>query len=126
MVGFTQVALTGALLLTESFASPVQGKEKRVVDTRYPYKGPAVPIADWQDQTVNGNGKGFYRVSEPPAVMPKMKKPTNNINVINMAYVPGGMNIHFQTAYGLGVNPEVKWGTSASDLCNTATGSSST
>jgi len=43
---------------------------KRDVDTRFPYTGPAVPIGDWVDATVNGNGKGFIRLVEPPAVAP--------------------------------------------------------
>lgn len=79
------------------------------------------------DQTVNGNGKGFYRVSEPPAVKPAKANPSNNINVISMAYSgPGGMNVHFQTTYGLGQTPKVIYGTTPSDLVMTATGSSST
>lgn len=83
-------------------------------------------LADWVDQTVNGNGKGFYRLTEPPAVTPGYANPTNNINVINMAYIPGGMNIHFQTAFGLGQAPMIKYGNTPSDLSMTATGSSST
>jgi len=78
------------------------------------------------DQTVNGNGKGFYRVNEPPTVKPAKANPTNNINVISMAYVPGGMNIHFQTTYGLGQAPKIAYGSTPSDLVLTATGTSST
>ena len=84
---------------------------KRDVYTNYPYTGPDVPIADWADQTVNGNGKGFPRLNEPPAVWPAAVNPTNNINKIAMAYVPGGMNIHFSTPYGIGGEPCVDYGT---------------
>jgi hypothetical protein len=51
-------------------AAPTQDK-KRDVDTRYPYTGPEIPIGDWIDATVNGNGKGFIRLVEPPAVAPR-------------------------------------------------------
>jgi hypothetical protein len=101
-------------------------KQKRDVDTRFPYTGPAVPIADWVDPTINGNGKGYPRLVEAPAVTPSSSNPTNNINVIALAYLPNGMNIHYQTPFGLGVNPSVKWGTSKTSLTNTATGSSHT
>jgi len=50
-----------------------------------PYTGPVIPIADWADQTVNGNGNGFTRLNEPPAVWPSSEKPTNNINTIALA-----------------------------------------
>jgi hypothetical protein len=98
----------------------------RDVDTRFPYTGPAVPIADWVDQTINGNGKGYPRLVEAPAVKPASSNPTNNINVIALAYLPDGMNIHYQTPFGLGVNPSVKWGLTKDALINTATGSSHT
>jgi hypothetical protein len=81
-----------------------------VVDEVYPYTGPDVPIGDWVDNTINGNGKGFPRLVEPPAVTPKSKNPTNNINVISLSYLPGGINIHYQTPFGLGVAPLVTWG----------------
>jgi hypothetical protein len=96
------------------------------VDETYPYTGPDVPVGDWNDPTVNGNGKGFIRLSEAPAVTPATSNPTNNINVISLAYVPGGINIHFQTAFGLGVSPSVVYGTSADSLTQTATGLSTT
>jgi acid phosphatase len=47
-------------------AAPQQ--EKRDVYTNYPYTGPAVPVGDWVDPTINGNGKGFPRLVEPAAV----------------------------------------------------------
>jgi hypothetical protein len=96
------------------------------VDESYPYTGPAVPIGDWVDPTINGNGKGFPRLVEPPAVVPSSSKPTNNINVIALSYIPQGINIHYQTSFGLGVAPSVKWGTSATDLGSTVTGLSHT
>ena len=99
---------------------------KRTVDTVYPYTGPAVPIGDWVDQTINGNGKAYPRLVEPPAVKPAFSKPTNNINVISLAYFPKGMNIHFQTPFGLGVPPSVSWGTSPKSLDKKATGISRT
>ncbi len=99
---------------------------KRTRDTVYPYTGPDVPVSDCVDSTINGNGKGFPRLVEPPAVTPASANPTNNINVISLAYLPGGMNIHFQTPFGLGVAPSVAWGTSAKSLDKKATGISRT
>lgn len=96
------------------------------VDTMYPYTGPAVPIADWVDPTINGNGKGFPRLVEPPAVVPASANPTNNINVISLSYVPSGINVHFQTPFGLGQAPKVRWGENEKNLCHTASGSSTT
>lgn len=92
----------------------------------YNYTGPAVPIADWVGDTVNGDGSGFIRLVEAPAVKPAMKKPTNSINVISSSYVPHGMNIHYQTAFGLGTVPSVKWGTDPGNLNKMAYGSSQT
>ncbi|TPX07727.1 uncharacterized protein E0L32_010623 [Thyridium curvatum] len=111
----TEALIGAALLAVASEAVPT-------VDTTYPYTGPEVPVGDWVDPTVNGNGKGFPRLVEAPAVKPATANPTNNVNVIALAYVPQGMNIHYQTPFGLGVAPSVKWGTSASALTNTATG----
>ena len=96
------------------------------VDETYPYTGPAVPIGDWVDQTVKGNGKGFPRLVEAPAVAPSFSKPSNNVNVITLSYIPDGIHIHYQTPFGLGVAPSVKWGTKASSLIHTAVGSSHT
>lgn len=89
-------------------------KPKPDVDTSYPYTGPKVPIGDWVDQTVNGNGKGYPRLHEPPAVKPAKSNPTNNINVVSHSYIPDGMHIHYQTPFGLGTAPEVHWGKSPS------------
>ncbi|KAK4073221.1 uncharacterized protein Triagg1_5501 [Trichoderma aggressivum f. europaeum] len=111
--------LLGAILAVVVDAAPT-------VDELYPYAGPKVPVGDWLDPTVNGNGKGFARLVEPPAVKPASSSPTNNVNVISLAYVPNGINIHYQTPFGLGEAPSVVWGTSASDLSNTATGKSVT
>lgn len=97
-----------------------------VVDTTYPYEGPDVPIADWVDQTINGDGTGFPRLIEPPAVTPSSDNPTNNINVISLGYLPDGMNVHFQTPFGLDDDPTVIWGTTSSALDQTATGTSRT
>ena len=118
------------------------------VYTYYPYTGPEVPVGDWVDNTVNGNGKGssslaimvvvnqlilywsqlsgFPRLVVPPAVAPNSSHPTNNINVITLAYIPKGMNIHFSTPFGIGASPYVKYGSSASDLYKTATGATTT
>ena len=101
-------------------------EEKRDVDTRFPYTGPTVPIGDWVDQTIQGNGKGFPRLIESPAVTPANKTPTNNINVISLAYLPTGINIHFQTPFGLSGAPSVKWGQTSSDLSKTVTGNTTT
>lgn len=74
MKATTTSALFGAAVLAAlpSNAAPTQGKFpiqiKRDVDLRYPYTGPEIPIGDWVDATVNGNGKGFIRLVEPPAV----------------------------------------------------------
>ena len=93
-----------------------------VVDERYPYTGPAIPIADWVDQTINGNGKGFIRLVEAPAVTPAHSNPSNNINVISLAYVPGGILIHFQTPFGIGGEPCVNWGTESDALVTNTKG----
>jgi hypothetical protein len=96
------------------------------VDDRFPYTGPAIPVGDWVDPTVNGDGTGFPRLVEPPAVKPATANPTNNVNVVALSYVPGGMAIHYQTPFGLGEAPGVKWGTTKADLDYWATGESHT
>ncbi|KAK9234358.1 Metallo-dependent phosphatase-like protein [Lipomyces kononenkoae] len=92
------------------------------VDERFPYTGPAVPVGDWVDPTVNGNGKGFARLVEPPAVTPKSDHPTNNINVISLSYLPTGIHIHYQTPFGIGEAPSVKWGRCKCELDQIAHG----
>ena len=86
------------------------------VNTKFPYKGPAVPIGDWVDQSVQGDGTGFRRLVEAPAVKPSSKSATNNINVVSLSYVPGGMHVHFQTPFGIDGEPCVDWGTDPSNL----------
>lgn len=118
------VALGSALL---AHAVPTKEFEARDVDTRFPYTGPAVPIGDWVDPTVNGNGKGFPRLVEPPAVKPANSTPSNNVNVISLSYAgAGGVNIHYQTPFGLGVAPSVQWGVHKGNLSSTATGATDT
>jgi acid phosphatase len=123
MKAFTASALCAALSLsaTAVLAAPT-------VDESYPYTGPAVPIGDWVDPTINGNGKGkgFPRLVEAPAVTPSSSTPSNNVNVISLSYLPDGIHIHYQTPFGLGVAPSVSWGTSATSLTQKATGSSHT
>ncbi|KAJ5623490.1 acid phosphatase [Penicillium lividum] len=97
-----------------------------VSDERFPYKGPAVPVGDWVDNTVNGNGNGFIRLQEAPAVTPAKSNPTNNINVISLAYIPDGMLVHYQTPFGLGAAPAVKWGKRKNNLTKFTTGYSHT
>jgi hypothetical protein len=116
----TTAALLGATILPLSAAAAAI--EERDVDETYPNNGPEVPVGDWVDPTINGNGKGFLRISEPPAVKPASSNPTNNINVISLSYFPEGINIHYQTPFGLGVEPVVKWGKSTGWLNNVATG----
>lgn len=111
--------LLGALLAAQTNGAPT-------VDEVYPYTGPKVPIGDWVDQTLNGNGKGFPRLVEPPAVKPASHKPTNNVNVISLAYTPNGISIHYQTPFGLGEAPSVYWGTNPHWLNNKATGRTTT
>jgi hypothetical protein len=115
---------TTALLVLGTLSTAAQAAP--LVDTAYPYTGPDVPIGDWVDPTINGNGKGYQRLVEPPAVKPASENPTNNVNVISLAYLPSGMNIHYQTPFGLGVAPSVKWGTDPVNLDQTATGNSRT
>nr|P20584.1 RecName: Full=Phosphate-repressible acid phosphatase; AltName: Full=Acid phosphatase PII; Flags: Precursor [Aspergillus niger]AAA32700.1 acid phosphatase [Aspergillus niger] len=103
MKGTAASALLIALSATAAQARPV-------VDERFPYTGPAVPIGDWVDPTINGNGKGFPRLVEPPAVKPATANPRNNVNVISLSYIPKGMHIHYQTPFGLGQLPAVRWG----------------
>lgn len=116
MKATTASALFGAALLAAVPTTATPIKEKRDVDTRYPYNGPAVPVGDWVDDTINGNGKGFIRLVESPAVKPASSNPTNSINVISLAYIPNGMTIHFQTAFGLDGDPTVHYGTKEDDL----------
>jgi len=100
--------------------------ERRDVYTNYPYTGPAVPVADWVDQSINGNGKGFIRLVEKPAVKPAKRNPTNNINTIKLSYVPAGINVHFSTPFGLGVAPSLVYGTDSGNLKEMATGATTT
>lgn len=104
----TAAALLGALCV---WAAP-----RPDVDTLYAYTGPAIPIGDWVDPTVNGNGKGYPRLVEPPAVTPASLNTTNNINVISVSYIPNGVNIHFQTPFGLNEQPTVFWGEYSKNL----------
>lgn len=120
MMRTTASTLVGALAAVCVQAIP------QFVDETFPYLGPDVPVGDWLDTTINGDGKGFVRLYEAPAVTPATSNPTNNINVIALAYVPGGINIHFQTAFGLGVSPSINYGTSSTSLSQTATGVSTT
>lgn len=110
------------LLLAGLAATSISAVALPDVSTAYPYTGPAVPIGDWLDQTVNGNGKGFPRLIEPPAVQPASSKPSNNVNVVSLAYIPKGVNIHYQTPFGLSGAPSVHWGKAKNDLCNKAVG----
>lgn len=93
-----------------------------VVDEAYPYTGPTVPVGDWADPTVKGNGKGYPRLIEAPAVKPASENPTNNVNVISLSYLPNGIHVHYQTPFGLGVAPSVKWGSNPYALDKVATG----
>ena len=110
-------ALVSAALLASVDAVPT-------VDESYPYTGPDTPVGDWVNPTVKGNGKGYPRLVEPPAVKPSSDKPTNNINVVSLSYAGDGVNIHYQTPFGLDGVPAIKWGRSADALSNTATGAS--
>lgn len=114
----------GLLLVLSADSAPI--KDKRDVDTRYPYTGPAVPVGDWVDPTINGNGKGFPRLVEPPAVKPAKSNPSNNINVISLSYLPNGVNIHYQTPFGLDGAPTVHWGMNPWDLPYTSAGQTGT
>ncbi|KAI7371250.1 Acid [Hortaea werneckii] len=120
MKPLTSIAVLSAL----AHAAPTD--DKRDVDTRFPYNGPAVPVGDWVDNSINGNGKGYKRLTEPPAVKPKTANATNNVNVISLAYVPGGMNIHYQTPFGLGEAPCISYGIFPHALSHVATGKSHT
>ncbi|KAK9423126.1 putative Acid phosphatase AphA [Seiridium unicorne] len=118
--------LAAASLASLAQAAPRLQHEVRDVDETYPYVGPAVPVGDWVDPSVNGNGRGFPRLVEAPAVKPASANPTNNINVVALAYIPDGVNIHYQTPFGLGEAPAVAWGSATGHLNNTATGKSHT
>ena len=119
---------TAAVLAVAGVASLVAAAPpaKRDVYTNYPYTGPTIPVGDWVDPTVNGNGKGFPRLVEAPAVKPSSSKASNNINVVSVSFIPNGVNIHFQTPFGLDSDPCVHWGKSESALSSVATGSSNT
>ena len=86
-------------------------EKRQYVDTSHPYTGPSIPSGDVADPSLTGNGTGFVRLYEAPAVSPPPgQKVTNNINVISLSYIPDGMNIHFQTAFGFGGEACVEWG----------------
>ncbi|KAJ4155504.1 hypothetical protein LMH87_000744 [Akanthomyces muscarius] len=111
-------AVVGLLSATLATAKPT-------VDESYPYKGPETPIGDWVNPTVKGNSKGYVRLVEPPAVKPASSNPTNNVNVISISYAgSAGVNIHYQTPFGLGDAPTVSWGTSRDSLDQTVHGAS--
>ncbi|RAL08271.1 purple acid phosphatase family protein [Aspergillus homomorphus CBS 101889] len=114
-----KTAAASALLVA---LSATVAQARPVADERYPYTGPAVPVGDWVDSTVNGNGKGFPRLVEPPAVRPASANPRNNVNVISLSYIPKGMHIHYQTPFGLGETPSVMWGKNPHELNKVARG----
>lgn len=120
-------ALVSLLPLVAAAPAPVH--LARDVDTMYPYTGPEIPIGDLSDQTVQGNGKGdsYKRLRMPPAVTPAPGSTvTNNINVISTSYFPNGVNIHFQTPFGIGGEPCVYWGESPFKLKKVSKGSTHT
>jgi hypothetical protein len=55
----TGLGLLFAIFAIFADAAPSKNNLERDVDARYPYTGPIVPIGDWIDPTINGNGKGF-------------------------------------------------------------------
>lgn len=110
-------------LLTTLLSLPAHSAPAPWVDTTYTYTGPAVPIADPVNPTLTYNGTGLPRLSEPPAVRPPPgSNPTNNINVIALSYIPGGMNVHFQTPFGLDGEACVNWGTDKNNLSTNTKG----
>ncbi|KAJ4388038.1 hypothetical protein N0V93_008643 [Gnomoniopsis smithogilvyi] len=123
-------ALLGAFHLHAVSAAPtdvISGKTPRDVDTTYPYTGPEFPVGDFVDPSINGvPGKGFPRLTEPPAVVPGSKNATNNINVISLSYIPNGINVHFQTPFGLNEDPTIFWGENEKNLTCLATGTTVT
>lgn len=117
-------AILGAIYAVSAAPAPPAdlnigpAKSARDVDTAYPYTGPEIPVGDWVDPSVNGvKGSGFPRLVEPPAVTPASKNPSNNVNVVSLSYIPNGMNIHFQTPFGLDEDPTIYWGESANLTC---------
>ncbi|KAG9246479.1 acid phosphatase AphA [Calycina marina] len=129
MKSSTAFSLLGAIAASRVAAVPtakIDDLTERWVDEEYPYTGAAVPVGDWVNPGAVSNGKGFPRLSEDPAVIPGTSDPTNNINVISFAYIPKGIAIHYQTPFGLGVDPKILWGTSATSLTSLATGFSHT
>lgn len=115
---------SAASALLVALSATVQARP--AVDTRYPYTGPDVPVGDWVDPTINGNGKGFHRLVQPPAVRPGSAHPRNNVNVVSLSYIPDGMHIHYQTPFGLGEPPSVHWGKHPRHLNRVARGVSHT
>jgi acid phosphatase len=114
--------MLAALLLPLVCAAPT--KPRRDVDTSYPYKGPQIPVGDPVNPTLDGSKGGFPRLWEAPAVTPPPGvKVSNNINVISTALFPGGVNVHFQTPFGIGGAPKVKFGCDPKNLDQEAEGS---
>lgn len=114
--------LIGALLSAGAHSAAVHAAPRNV-DTRFPYTGPDdVPVGDWMNPTVKGNRKGFPRLVEAPVVTPASSEPSNNVNVLSLAYIPKGVNIHYQTPFGLNGAPSIHWGKAKNDLCYKAVG----
>ena len=111
--------LVGLLLASSALAAPFYPH----VDTQHPYTGPAIPNSDPGDQTLEGNGLGFPRLYQHPAVQPLPGATvTNNINVISLSYLPQGMTVHFQTSFGIDGEPCIWWGTVPDQLNNNTKG----
>lgn len=119
------IPLLGALLANAAPAPAAPAK--RYVDTTYPYTGPEIPVGDPFNPTLDASKGGFPRLYEPPAVSPPPGAVvTNNINVISTALFPGGVNVHFQTSFGIGGAPVVKYGRDPKQLDQEATGTTHT
>ena len=67
---------TTAALFIGALGAGLSAHATPVVDTTYPYTGPAIPIGDWVDQTVNGNGKGF-RVRQAVQSCARCQRPSS-------------------------------------------------
>lgn len=122
--------LAVSLLLATAGQAAVVPREPlvaREVDTSFPYNGPEIPFGDPVNPTLDGSKGGYPRLWEPPAVTPPPGNTvTNNINVISSALFPGGINIHFQTPFGIGCDPVIEWGESKDKLKKKSKGKTTT
>jgi hypothetical protein len=85
----TASPLTSLLAIVCALAEPQH------VDETNPYNGPAIPVCDLVDTTIEGDGTKLIRLVGALAVKLASANATNSINVIALAYVLNKDNYGF-------------------------------